>query len=127
VGVDSSAFVGESELVVRYRYTPLSRYGIELFVDLEAVGGDAKEVAVAVTPKGFDLVRGPLRWTVAVGEGDKVSRSVELRASGAPLLEATVVTTRGDGGVELSRDTLRFLVAEDIVRECLATDEACKR
>jgi hypothetical protein len=125
--VDSRAFVGESELSMRYRYATLPRFQIELFVDLSATGGDAGSVDVEVKPQGFDVVRGPLRWSKNVGEGDTESNSVVLSASGEGLMKVDIVTTRS-GGVELANDELRFIVDkdEDIVRECRPTDPPCQ-
>jgi hypothetical protein len=35
------------------------------------------------------------------------------------------VTSRGDGGAELATDTLHFILEDELVRECRATDSAC--
>lgn len=128
-GVDSHAFVGEAELSVKYRYGTLPRFEIELWVDLTAAQGSAGEIQVDVQADGFDVARGPTRWSKNVGEGAPESGSVVLRAGGGDTMSVTVVTTRADGSVELAKDTIRFVVdpAEDIVRECRPTDEACKK
>jgi hypothetical protein len=125
--VDSRAFVGESELSIRYRYAPLPRFEIELFVDLAAEGGSAGSIDVEVTASGFDVKRGPLRWSSKVSEGSTESSSVRLSARGEGLMTVEITTTRS-GGVELAKDRLRFIVDEDedLVRECRPTDPPCK-
>lgn len=121
-GIDSRAFVGEAELVVRYRYAPLPRYEVELFVDLAALEGEVGEVSVEVQPQDLDVVRGPLQWNATLGRGAEHSKSVLLRAGGKSSPRATIVTRKGGSGAELARDTLRFVIDEEAVRECRATD-----
>ena len=127
LGVDSRAFVGESELRVRYRYVPRPRFGLALWVDLTAQGGDAGEIEVEVDPGGFEVIRGPLRWRRSVGDGSTESERVLLRAGREPVYTVRVTTRRVRGQVELARDTLHFIVdeSEDRVRECRPTDAAC--
>lgn len=126
MGSDSRAFVGQAELLVRYRYLPLPRFEIDFMVDLSATGGGVGDVAVEVKPEGFDVMRGDLEWSASLRDGDEQSETLRLRAGGNKTPRITVVTRRGEGGVDLATDRLRFIIAEDVVRECRATD-ACPR
>ncbi|HZO13857.1 MAG TPA: hypothetical protein VFB62_11385 [Polyangiaceae bacterium] len=127
MGSDSRAFVGQAELLVRYRYVPQPRFEIDFMVDVSATGGGVGDVAVEVKPEGFDVMSGDLEWSTSLRDGDEHTETLRLRAAGKSKTPAvTVVTRRGQGGVDLATDRLRFVIAEDIVRECRATDE-CPR
>ena len=122
MGSDSRAFVGQAELVVRYRYLPLPRFEIDFMVDLSATGGGVGDVAIHVKPDGFDVMSGDLEWSASLRDGDAHSETLRLRAGGNETPTINVVTRRGKGGVDLASDRLRFIIAEDVVRECRATD-----
>jgi len=125
-GAESRAYVREAELLVRYRYAPLTHFEIELYVDLSAQGGDIGELEVEIDPGNFAVKRGPLHWTTSLSSGDTHSDSVRLRSvAGDKPRVVTVTTTRVNGQVELARDTIRFIVDEDAIRECEPADTVC--
>jgi hypothetical protein len=125
-GVESRAYVREAELLVRYRYAPLTHFEIDLYVDLSAQGGDIGEVSVSVDPGDFAVKEGPLSWTTSLSSGETHSDSVRLRSVvGDKPRVVTVTTTRVNGQIELARDTIRFIVDEDAIRECEPSDAVC--
>ena len=125
-GASSRAFVGDAEVVVRYRYEPRPGKLLELYVDLTAKGADAGELEATVTANGLDLTRGEPRWRGTLAAGQSQTHTMTW-AAGAEVAPTVTITTRHLGrGVELSSDTLRFVVTEDEVRECRSDDEACR-
>lgn len=125
-GASSRAFVGDAEVQIRYRYEPRPGKLLELYVDLTAKGADGGTVEATVIPSGLALVRGELGWRGALSAGQTVTHSLTLEAGSEPAPTVTIVTRHVDRDVELSRDTLRFVVTEDEVRECRAEDDACR-
>ena len=124
-GASSRAFVGQAELSLRYRYEPTSVAEVVLFLDAAASGGDVGEITIEVVPDGFEPLEGPSRWTLRVPNGQTETRQVTLRVLQSSTPTVTLVTTRVEGGAELARDTLRFIVADSTIRECRPDDAAC--
>ena len=124
-GASSRAFVGDAELQIRYRYLPTSAAELRLMVDLSASAREVGEVVVEALPDGFEPLGGSTTWTVTVPPGQRETREVTLRVLDTSTPSVTVVTTRAEGGAELARDTLRFIVDGTSLRECRPTDAAC--
>ena len=124
-GASSRAFVGQSELSLRYRYEPTSVAELILFVDATASGGDVGEVTIEAVSDGFEPLEGPSRWTLRVPNGQTETRQVTLRVLQTSTPTVTLVTTRVEGSAELASDTLRFIVDGGTIRECRPDDAAC--
>jgi hypothetical protein len=125
-GASSRAFVGDAEVEVRYRYEPRPGKLVELYVDLSAKGADGGQVEATVTPHGFDVTRGEASWHGALPAGQTQTHTLTLSAGTEPAPTVTITTRQLERNVELSSDTLRFVVTDDEVRECRVDDEACR-
>ena len=117
--------MGGAQLELRYRYEPTSAAELVLYVDVKASGGSVGELVVTTELDGFEPLRGPARFTVSVADGHTESRQLTLRVLDTPTPKVTVVTTRAEGGTELARDTLRFIVSDMSLRECRPDDAPC--
>lgn len=128
-GMSSRAFVGQAELELGYRYEPTGARSLDLLIDGSSSSGQVGQVQIELQLEGFEQREpGPLSWTLDVPSGQTVTQKVSLLAV-KDTPSATVTTTRTEGGAELARDTLRFIVdvEEGLVRECRPTDAACAK
>jgi hypothetical protein len=124
-GVDSRAFIGDAEVVLRYRYEPHGPSALTFYVDAEAKGAAVPGLGLKVELDGFELVEGKASWSGELAAGASHTHEVQLRKSSTEVGTITAIATQADG-VELARDSVRLLVVESDLRECRADDEACK-
>jgi hypothetical protein len=124
-GIDSTAFVGDAELAVRYRYEPLPGSEVRFHVDASASQADVGPIAFELTADGFELASGERTWQGSIAAGGTATHTTTWRAVGDPAPTLTVVTRQVEGDVELARDAVRFVIDEGGVRECRSIDAAC--
>jgi hypothetical protein len=117
------------ELHLRYTYQRGTPQDLQLTVELQARRRDMGTVRVAIEAKGFDVLEGPLRWTVDMPSGAMHSHTVHLRATAPGVSLATVqaATFRDRRELPLASEALAFYVTEHAVRPCTTDDPPCVR
>ena len=116
---------GEARLSVRFSYEVASAHSLALLVDLDASGtGSVGTVEIAMVPDGF-TIGGPARWSgeLAAGNGKQLRFPLHVIADKV----ARVTITHGIAGAPANDPVVfRFLVEDDEIRACQASEEACK-
>jgi hypothetical protein len=125
LGSDASLARGEATLSVRFGYEVASARSLALLVDLDAGGaGSVGMVEIAIAPEGF-TIDGPARWSgeLTAGAGKQLRFPLRMIADRV----ARVTITHGIAGAPANDPVVfRFLVEDEQLRACQASEEACK-
>ena len=151
-GAGSSAFVGDAQLRVGYRYDPKPGRTMAFWVDVSGQG-EVGKISVAIDVDGMEILEGNTTITTtvpkspvsasknavspsknavspsknAVSPSKTESHDVLLGRLGKETATITVTTRHVDKDIELTSDVLKFLLnAEEGIRECRPTDDICR-
>ena len=125
LGGDANLMRGDATLAVRLRYEVASARSIVLLIELAGSGsGSVGAVEVELAPDGFAL-DGPATWTGEVAAGRREDLRFPLTLTAGKLGRVTV--TQGIVGAPANDPVvLRFVIEDDEIRACQASEEACQ-
>jgi hypothetical protein len=125
LGGDASLARGAARLSVRFSYEVASARSLALLVDLDASGtGTVGTVEIAMVPEGLTIA-GPASWSgeVVAGTGKQLRFPLQLITDKV----ARVTITHGIAGAPANDPVVfRFVVEDEEIRACQASEEACK-